>query len=176
MKFTRFDSRLAAAILALILTAVPSRAKSNGTPAHGAFARLRSLVGQWVGTDDQGQRVKTQFTPIAASTAIMETLSEPGMDEMATIYSLDVDGIALTHYCPTNNQPRMRAVPASGDVKMLVFSFTGAGNLPNPSIGHEWRLVLTFDDRNHITEAWTWRSGGKDTVHVFHFRRIAANR
>lgn len=40
-----------------------------------------------------------------------------------------------------------------------------------PSIGHEQRLVLHCEDENHITEDWTWRSKGKDSVTVIHFAR-----
>ncbi len=101
----------------------------------------------------------------------METLTLPGMEDMVTIYSQDGDGIALLHYCPTNNQPRMRAVPPSGDVKELVFAFEGAGNLRSLDVGHEHKLVIQFQDKDHITERWTWRSNGKDTEMVYRFAR-----
>jgi hypothetical protein len=84
---------------------------------------------------------------------------------------VDDDGIALVHYCPTNNQPRMRVVPQSDDVKELSFDYQGAGNLKSPSAGHQHHLVLQFVDGDHITETWTWRDNGKDTPMVFHFTR-----
>jgi hypothetical protein len=93
------------------------------------------------------------------------------MEEMVTLYSVDRDGIALVHYCPANNQPRMLVVPSSGDVKELSFDYQGAGNLASPSTGHQHHLVLRFEDDNHITETWTWREGDKDTPMVFHFSR-----
>lgn len=52
--------------------------------------------------------MKSSFKTIASSTAVMETLAMSGMDEMVTLYSINGDTIALVHYCPTNNQPRMR--------------------------------------------------------------------
>jgi hypothetical protein len=45
------------------------------------------------------------------------------MEEMVTLYSIDGDGIALVHYCPTNNQPRMRVVPPSNNIRELSFDY-----------------------------------------------------
>lgn len=115
--------------------------------------------------------MKTSFKSIAGETAVMEMLTMPGMEEMVTIYSQDGDGIALLHYCPTNNQPRMRAVPGTGEVKELVFAFEGAGNLASPDEGHEHKLVIQFQDKDHIIEHWTWRSNGKDSEMVYRFAR-----
>jgi hypothetical protein len=38
-----------------------------------------------------------------------------------------------------------------------------------PAGGYQHHLVLGFEDDNHITETWTWREEGKDTLMVFHF-------
>ncbi len=152
----------------LVSLSCPLRA---GTPAESAFKKLQSLAGQWEGKDAHGMAAKTSFEVLASGTAVMEKLAPSGMEEMITLYSIDRDGIALVHYCPTNNQPRMRVVPSSGDVKELSFDYQGAGNLPSPSAGHQHHLVLRFEDDNHITETWTWREGDKDTPMVFHFTR-----
>jgi len=144
---------------------------SAGTPSEAAFKKLQSLAGQWEGKDAHGMAAKTSFEVLASGTAVMEKLAPSGMEEMVTLYSMDRDGIALVHYCPTNNQPRMRVVPSSEDVKELSFDYQGAGNLPSPSAGHQHHLVLRFEDANHITETWTWREGDKDTPMVFHFAR-----
>jgi len=101
----------------------------------------------------------------------METLAMSGMDEMVTLYSIDGDTVVLLHYCPTNNQPRMRATPVAGDVKKLEFTFEGAGNLPSLDAGHEHKLVIEFQDNDHIVEHWTWRKNGKDTEMTFHLAR-----
>jgi len=142
-----------------------------GTPAESAFKKLQSLAGQWEGKDAHGMAAKTSFDVLASGTAVMEKLEPSGMEEMITLYSMDRDGIALVHYCPTNNQPRMRVVPSSGDVKELSFDYQGAGNLKTPETGHQHHLVLQFEDDNHITETWTWRADGKETPMAFHFTR-----
>ena len=136
-----------------------------------AFKRLQALVGEWEGTDDKHQPVKTNFRAIVSNTAVMETLSPSGMEEMVTVYSLDGDGIALVHFCPTNNQPRMRAVPSTDEAKELAFDFQGASNLPSPNTGHQHHLVIRFEDEDHITEIWTWRHDGMDMPMVFHLAR-----
>lgn len=142
-----------------------------GPHSTGAFKKLQALAGDWEGTDEKNQPVKTSFKAIVSNTAVMETLSPSGMEDMVTVYSLDGDAIALIHFCPTNNQPRMRVVPSSDDVKELAFDFQGAGNLPSPNTGHQHHLVIRFDDQNHITETWTWRHDGMDMPMTFHLAR-----
>ncbi len=142
-----------------------------GTHSAAAFKKLQSLAGNWVGKDAHGMPAKTNFKVFVSGTAVMETLSPSDMEEMVTLYSIDGDGIALVHYCPTNNQPRMRVVPDSDDIKELSFDFEGAGNLKSPSTGHQHHLVIRFDGADHITETWTWRQGDKDIPMLFHFTR-----
>ena len=113
--------------------------------------------------------MKTSFKSAVSGTALMETLSPTGMEEMVTVYSLAGDGIALIHFCPTDNQPRMRVVPASGDPKELVFDLVSAGHLKSPGTGHQHHLVIAFEGANHVTETWTWREGGMDMPTTFHF-------
>jgi hypothetical protein len=155
----------------LVLLSLAAASLLAGTRAEAVFKKLQSLAGEWEGKDGHGMTAKTNFQVMASKTAVIETLSPPGMEEMVTVYSMDDDGIALVHYCPTNNQPRMRVVPQSDDVKELSFDYQGAGNLKSPETGHQHHLVLKFEDADHITETWTWREGNKDTPMVFHFTR-----
>lgn len=142
------------------------------TAAELAFQRLQSLAGEWEGKDEHGMAARTVFQSSVSRTVVMETLScSSGMPSMMTLYSLDGNGIALVHYCPTNNQPRMKAIPGGGALAELVFSFTGAGNLATPETGHEHKLVMRFEDNDHISETWTWHENGKDHDQVFHFSR-----
>jgi hypothetical protein len=158
------------AALTLLFTFLAAHASSPAT-ATAAFSKLQSLAGDWEGTDHHGKPVKTNFKPVAANTAVLETLSMTGMEEMLTLYSVDHDGIVLVHYCPTNNQPRMRAIPQDGAVNELDFRFQGVTNLPDPTAGHEQELTIQFEDKDHITEIWTWRENGKDTKMTCHFSR-----
>jgi len=163
----RFALALFAPLL-LFIVSVPLLASPHSA---AAFKKLQSLAGDWEGKDEHGMDVKTNFKVVATNTAVIETLSPSGMDEMVSLYSVDQEAIALVHYCPTNNQPRMKATPDSDDIKELVFEFQGAGNLKSPTAGHQHHLVIRFEDASHITETWTWRANDKDTLMVFHLAR-----
>jgi hypothetical protein len=167
---------LASAIVTCFALLVPASMAQAPNYANNAFQKLRALAGDWEGKDDAGKMAKTQFRLVAGDTAILETLAMSGMEEMLTLYSVDGDGIALVHYCPTNNQPRMRAIPTSAALKDLVFSFQSATNLPDPSIGHEQKMVLHFDGPDQIVERWTWRKNDKDTEMIYHFTRTRARK
>ena len=161
-------------LLVSTLTAPTGHAQTR-TPADLAFQRLQSLAGEWEGKDEHGMAAQTVFQSGISRTVVMETLKPSGMPSMMTLYSLDGNAIALVHYCPTNNQPRMKAVPGAGALTELVFSFVDAGNLATPEMGHEHRLVIHFENADHITETWTWRENGKDRDQIFHFSRKAGN-
>ena len=167
----RWASTVAFIVTVTVLGAgfISARAVSR---AQVAFDKLRELRGNWEGKDDHGMSVKTNFRVMVSDTMVMETLAASGMEEMVTFYSVSGNDVALVHYCPTNNQPRMRAVPPpDGDVKELDFTFQGAGNLPNLETGHQHKLVMQFHDKDHITERWTWRQNGKDTDMIFQLSR-----
>lgn len=159
--------------LALIVISVGAGARLSNAASRAtqAFQKLQNLAGNWAGKDQDGSDVKSSFKSIASDTAVMETLAMSGMDEMVTLYSIDGDTVVLLHYCPTNNQPRMRATPVAGEVKKLEFTFEGAGNLPSLDTGHEHKLVIEFLDNDHIVEHWTWRKSGKDTEMTFRLVR-----
>jgi hypothetical protein len=163
---------IATVVLALAIS-IGAPVFPAGQPPRAAFKQLQALAGNWEGKDSDGGAAKTKFEIVAAGTAVMETISPTGMgmEDMLTLYSIDGASIVLVHYCPTNNQPRMKATPGTGEVKELTFEFQGAGNLPSEATGHQHKLVIQFDDADHITETWTWRAKGKDTPMVFHFAR-----
>jgi hypothetical protein len=167
-------SRTTLLIAILVATiAIPSYSRPGDTQAKAALEKLKSLAGDWEGKDNMDMPAKTNFKVMVSGTTVMETLSPTGMggEDMVTLYTVDGDSIRIVHYCPTNNQPRMRATPGAGEIKELTFEFQGAGNLPDESVGHQHKLVLQFDDADHITESWTWRAKGKDTPMVVHFTR-----
>ena len=172
MKNTLFGALTFTSLLLSILTATAGHAQTR-TPSELAFQRLQSLAGEWEGKDERGTVARTVFQSSISRTVIMETLSPAGMPPMMTLYSLDGNAVALVHYCPTNNQPRMKAVPGAGVLKELVFSFIDAGNLPTPETGHEHKLVIRFEDDDHIIETWTWHENGQDHDQIFNFSRKA---
>jgi len=161
--------------LSLILLISTAAFGTDSSLTKPAFKKLMQLQGEWVGTDANGKSVHSSFKPVVSGTTLMETLSPTGMEEMLSLYTIDGDGIQVSHFCPTNNQPRMRAVPSSADPQDLDFQFTGAGNLPDVSVGHQHRLVIHFADANHITETWTWHDADHDMPMVFNLTRHQKN-
>ena len=165
------SNRTTIGIFAILLLALSAFGQSQKNFAPDAFKKLQTLAGDWEGKDDQGNAVKSNFKPAISNTVVVETLDASGMEEMMTLYSVDGDGISLLHYCPTNNQPHMRAVPTAADSKELSFTFLNAGNLPSIAVGHEHQMVMSFEDKDHITERWTWQKNGKNMDMVYHLAR-----
>ena len=158
-------------MIAILLVLVVIARAEAGTHSAEAFKKMQALAGEWVGKDAQGMEAKSSFKLIVSNTTVMETLAMSGMEEMVTFYHVDGDAITLVHYCPTNNQPRMRAIPKTDDVAELDFAFEGAANLPSLDVGHQHQLTIKFEDADHITETWVWRAKGKDTPMVIHLAR-----
>lgn len=164
----------ALAVLATFLGAAPLKAGEPGAMKNTpGFEKLKSLVGTWQAKTKDGQVTTVSYKIISAGSAVMETMSH-SKDEaaMVTIYHLDGDNLMMTHYCSANNQPRMRAEPVTGDPKALTFSYLDATNLASPDDGHMHKLVVTFQDKDHFTQEWTWWEKSKEAgTHVFQFER-----
>src|SRR3989304_4359988 len=97
--------------LVLLLAAV-NLCAAPGMKIKGAgVGRLKTLVGEWEGTTENGARVRASYKLASNGTAILETLQTAGESEMITVYYRDADHLMLTHYCSEGNQPRMRTTP-----------------------------------------------------------------
>ncbi|HET9225022.1 MAG TPA: hypothetical protein VFR31_00020 [Thermoanaerobaculia bacterium] len=165
----RANSRKAATMLAVALAAVLSlsslQAQQPESPAASWLKRLKSLEGEWKGTTPAGKPVKLSYKSIAGGSAVMEVFSfadKPDSISMYTIYHLDGEQLMLTHYCVSNNQPRMRAELPGSDPNVVRFAFVDATNLPKPEAGHMNRAMLKVIDENHIANEWTYKKDGKD--------------
>jgi hypothetical protein len=130
------------------------------------FDKLKALVGQWDATSPEG-KTRITFQLISEGSALMESMSR---ESMVTVYHPDGDSIMMTHYCAAGNQPRMRAQGSRSD--SIVFQFVDAANLKESSDGHMQGLVIKFQDKDHVTEEWTWKADGKETTSVFHLQRV----
>ena len=137
------------------------------------FEKLKTLAGEWSAKTKDGQPVRVSYKLVSNGSSLIEMLSMgKGEGDMVTVYHLDGDKLMMTHYCSANNQPRMKAQPVSGEVKSLTFSFLDATNLAPPDSGHMHRLVVAFQDKNHMTQDWTWREYGKDAyTETFRYER-----
>jgi hypothetical protein len=136
------------------------------------FAKMSSLVGEWKGTSMDKKPATVTYTLVSDNSALMEKLAMVGESEMVTMYHPDGDHLMMTHYCSAHNQPRMRAQAVSGDIKNITFDFLDATNLSSPDAGHMRKLVVTFADKDHFTQEWTWTQQGKEKTEVFNFERV----
>ena len=150
------------ALIAVALVAMPVLTASGQSRAAAAFDKLRTLAGDWQGKAPDGKVVKVSYQLVSGGTALMETLSPAGEENMITMYHLNGDKLIVTHYCSAGNQPRMQAVVPEGEIRQLNFTYLDATNLRTPSEGRMQSLVVTFRDANHIQQEWTWREAGKD--------------
>jgi hypothetical protein len=131
-----------------------------------AFEKLKTLAGSWAGQLTTTPGVPAvdgkfaQFSMQVASrgNAMVHEMAIAGLpDHPVTMFYLEGDRLALTHYCDAGNRPRMIG-KLSPDGKTLEFDFLdlAGGN----EQGHMHRAVFTFIDENHHTEDWTFMTPG----------------
>ena len=162
-------------------TKTAEKAVTPSPATLAAFEKLKSLVGEWEARDGVsygGKPIRISYKVVSQGSGVMETYTQVGVDiiEMVTVYHLDGDSLALTHFCAVNNQVRLRAEPPAEGSNALRFSFVDATNL---TVSHKdvmRDLVITFADKDHFTQAWTWRMTNdkgqtKDDKAVYNFVR-----
>ena len=154
------------AILTLFFTSTTLLAQSN---AQKTLDRFKSMVGTWQGKSPSGGNSEVTYRLAAGGTAVMADMHIADED-MVSMYYVDGDQLLMTHFCPTNNQPRMKAV-ISPDLSAVSFDFLDATNLPGPQTGHMHRAVFLFSDAGHYSEEWTWKQEGKDHKMYFEMQR-----
>jgi hypothetical protein len=136
------------------------------------FERMTSLVGEWKGTSMDGKPATVTYTLVSDDSALMERLAMGGESEMVTMYHPDGDHLMMTHYCSAHNQPRMRSQTVAVGSKNITFDLVDVTNLSGPDAGHMKKLVVTFEDKDHFVQEWTWREKGREGTVVVHFERI----
>ena len=133
---------------------------------------LKSLAGDWHATTSEGKDMDMSYQLISNGSAVMETMkAADGSPFMVTVYHRDGDTLLATHYCAAGNQPRMRAKPVAETGNRLVFRFQDITNLSSPEAEHIHDLAITFQDADHVTQEWTGRNKGKDSVTTFRLTR-----
>ena len=111
----KLTTLLSTAVLVLSLSAGATAGDPTG---RVGFDKLKTLIGEWDGQAEDGTSREASYELISGGTALMETLKSEAEPPMVTIYTMDDDRVALTHYCTSNNQPRMQTEPITGDPKV----------------------------------------------------------
>jgi hypothetical protein len=138
--------------------------------AQKALDTFKALVGTWKGKSPRGESEEVTYSLVAGGTAVMAEMKMGG-EAMTSMVYRNGDHLQMTHYCPSNNQPRMQA-SISPDGKTVSFEFLDATNLPDADAGHMHRAVYVFVDASHYSEEWTWRQGGKESRMHFDMQRV----
>ena len=142
------------------------------TGPNAGFEKLKPLVGNWQGKANDGKPVKISYALVSGDSALLETIQAESGPGMVTVYHPDGDRLMMTHYCSLNNQPRMRADTGPAENGKLVFNFVDATNMPSPGAMHMHKLVVTFEDKDHFVQEWTWKGGEKEGTEVFRMERM----
>jgi hypothetical protein len=158
----------AAAIL--ILGAITARVGSQPAPAN-AFDRLKTLVGEWDGSDPIGKHVQDTIRLVSNNTALEETFQTDTDNQMVTMYTPDGNRLALTHYCSKGNQPHLETPAVTVSSNEFAFAFIGAANLASNNDMHMHGMTLKIEDNDHFSETWTLMANGKEQTETFHLRR-----
>jgi hypothetical protein len=160
-----------AVLLSIAVILSSADAVRSQSRAQAGFDKLKSLAGKWLGKDPEGQSMNVSYQVVSGGSVVIETLGGEKEPAMITVYHLDGDKIMVTHYCSIGNQPRMRAEVPQGDIRSLSFKFVDVTNLANHSTSHMQSLTLTFPDKDHLTQVWTYSENGKDMQTTFNLER-----
>ena len=148
------------------------RAESGSIDSSAAFARLKTLAGEWRAETGNGQ-AHVAYELIAGGNTLLERETVDKMPPMITVYHLDGDRLLLTHYCMLNNQPRMQARDFNRESGELRFEFLDVTNLKGADAGHMHNATLRFVDDNHFVSEWDfYEKGQRKSTETFKYTRI----
>jgi hypothetical protein len=149
-------------IATVLLAAAVAQAagpKSEDSAGPAAYARLKTLVGEWE-ADTQMGKAHISYELIAGGTSLVERESGEKMPAMLTVYYLDGDRLLLTHYCMAGNQPRMQAHTFHPETGEIDFEFLDATNL-TPGAGHMHNVKIRVADHDHLNTEWEFYENGQ---------------
>src|SRR5262249_23462690 len=125
-----------------------------------AFEQLASLVGEWRG-EHGGTEGKLIYILTADRSALMEEFRPQAGPVMITMFTVNGDHLLATHYCSAGNQPQMATESIiEPQSKRLAFSLVRVTGMKTPEDWHNTGLVVLLEDKNHLTQEWTWQYKG----------------
>jgi hypothetical protein len=161
--------RKIASNLLVIFVAFVSATAVAQSDAQKTLEKFKSMVGVWEGKNSAGEAVRDTYRLAAGGTAVMGE-NKMASEDMLSLFYVDGDRLLMTHFCPSGNQPRMRAT-FSSDLKTVAFDLFDVTGLPDSQKGHMSRAVYFFPDAEHYSEEWTWLQNGKGTTFRFEMQR-----
>jgi hypothetical protein len=151
---------LVVAVISLAFSSARAATTTGGIDGKTAFARMKSLSGDWTGPKMMGHRFVMNYRVIAGGSAVVATCFAGTPMEMITVYYLNGDKLVQTHYCMLGNQPRMKLNPKKSSADTLVFDFAGGDNIKSTKMNMHGE-TLHFVSRNKIENTCTGEENGK---------------
>ena len=163
-------SQVLACVLVTAVAVSGQNQPHDSSKSAAVFKQLTSLVGEWEAVQE-GVPVKETYTLTANGSVLMSETKPADSQPMITMFTVDGDRLMATHYCVAGNQPQMvTGVP--GDLeKGLTFSLERVTGMKTPGDWHNTGITLTLDDKDHMTQRWTYLYKGKTGTTVFHYTR-----
>jgi len=160
-----------AAVLVMVTAMSGQPAPSGTSESAVAFRQLTSLAGEWQGIQD-GVPIKETYTLTANGTVLMSETKPANSEAMITMFTVDGDHLIATHYCSAGNQPQM-VTGTVGDLEKngVTFSLLRVTGMKTPEDYHNTGLTVTLDDKDHMTQRWTYLYKGKTGTTTFHYAR-----
>src|SRR6185436_15080724 len=107
-------------LLACLLAALAMlTAAASYADAQAAFAKMRSLAGEWHAPLPNDETMIDIFRPIAFGTALLHEEWKNGEQLTATVFYVDSGQLRADHFCDMGNQ--LRYVDESKDAQVLQF-------------------------------------------------------
>jgi hypothetical protein len=165
---------LALAPLSVQAGEVSAHAKNGSVDAHTAFARVKSLAGDWEGTTagSDSAPARVEFRLSGGGSTVVERMFPGTEHEMVTVYHMAGEDLVLTHYCAMGNQPRMKLV-SGGAAGELVFDFVGGDNIEPATTTHMHTGRMTISPESYEARWTVYREGREAGSHGFSMKRAA---
>ncbi len=161
-------------LLALALSLAGCAAVPTLPDGRAAFVAMNAMVGDWVAPSKEGPTYLT-YRRVANGSALIEEMRghELGPQQaplMVSVYHMDGNVLAMTHFCGQGNQPRMHAVElVAGRMRFAEFATT---NLASADASRMVRVEFAWTDADHFTQVWTTRIAGSEVPWSFAFQRM----
>jgi hypothetical protein len=144
---------------------------AKGNNKQSAFEKIKALSGEWEVTQGAGEHAghggTVTYKVTAGGSVVLETLFGGTDHEMITLYYMEGDDLALTHYCMLHNRPHMRAERKSSADK-IVFKCPDGEDTRLEAEDHMHQATFKFVDPDHLKTEWVLYKGGKaDSTHSF---------
>ena len=160
---------LVAVMSSLILLSAQAKPQDR-SKSEAVFKQLTSLVGGWEAVQD-GVPVTETYTLTANGSAVMAETKPENDPAMITMFTVDGDHLIATHYCAARNQPQMETGIPEDLQKGVTFSLVRVTGMKTPDDYHNTGLTITLEDKDHMTQRWTYLYKGKPGTTVFHYTR-----